>query len=166
MHGVATGGEQGVRRMRSKSFSIEIDAPREIVFDLVHDYDRRLEWDPMLSQARLLNGASQADVGVRSLCIGTWRSLFLALETEYVQFERGRIAAIKLTNRPPFFLRFAATIKHDEIAVGRSRMTYIYSFLARPRLLAPLLEPVMTIFLAREIRRRLLSLRAFLEERV
>lgn len=151
--------------MRSESCSVEIDAPCDVVFGLVHDYDRRLEWDSMLTQARLLNGAAEAGVGVRSVCTGTWRSFFLAMETEYFQFDPGRIAAVKLTNRPPFFSRFAATIKHDAINDIRSRTTYIYSFHARPRFLAPFLEPVMRIFVAREIRRRLRSLQVFLERR-
>src|SRR5437879_4795235 len=98
--------------MPKRSHSIEIDAPCDAVFDLIHDYGRRLEWDSMLSEARLLHGATNAAVGVRSLCIGTWKTAFLGLETVYVSFERGRAAAVKLTNRPAFFSRFAATIKH------------------------------------------------------
>jgi hypothetical protein len=151
--------------MRRQSSSIEIGASSEAVFDVVHDYERRLEWDTMLSQARLLAGASAAQVGVRSRCVGTWRSAFLALETEYVRFERGRVAAVRLTNRPLFFSRFAATIKHDPVADGSSRTTYIYSLRARPRFLAPLLEPVLRMMIAREVRSRLQSLRDFMERR-
>lgn len=77
----------------------------------------------MLSEARLLGGAVAAGVGVRSLCVGTWRSAYLPMETEYVSFERGRVAAVKLTNRPALFERFAATIKHEELPEGRSRVT-------------------------------------------
>jgi hypothetical protein len=143
--------------------SIEIDASCDAVFNLVHDYGCRLEWDTMLREARLLAGATSAGIGVRSVCVGTWRSAFLALETEYIRFEPGRAAAVKLTNHPPFFERFAATIRHDAIRQGRSRTTYIYSFRARPRFLAPLLEPVMNVMLRREVRKRLCSLRRFLE---
>jgi hypothetical protein len=145
------------------SYSIEIDAACEAVFDLVHDYGRRLDWDSMLSQATLLESAV-AGVGVRSLCVGTWRSAFLPFETEYVRFERGRVAAVKLTNRPMFFDAFAATIRHEVTGDRRSRTTYIYSFRARPRLLAVLLEPILSLMLSREVRRRLQCLRAFLEQ--
>jgi hypothetical protein len=85
------------------------------------------------------------------------------METEYIQFDPGRVAAVNLTNRPPFFDRFAATIRHDAVGDARSRITYIYSFHARPRFLAPLLEPVMNAVLRREVRNRLHSLRGFLE---
>ena len=117
----------------------------------------------MLSQALLLEAAVPG-VGVRSLCVGTWRSAFLPFETEYVRFERGRVAAVKLTNRPMCFDAFAATIRHEATGEGRSRITYIYSFRARPRVLAVLLEPVLSFMLSREVRRRLLCLRAFLEQ--
>lgn len=152
--------------MPRESLSIEIDAPCREVFETVHDYDRRLQWDRMLSKACLLGGASAADVGVRSLCVGTWRSCFLGLETEYIRYAPGRVAAVKLTNRPPFFQRFAATIKHEALAGHRSRTTYIYSFRARPRFLARLLEPIMNAMIAREVRGRLESLRGYLAHAV
>ncbi len=65
------------------------------------------------------------------------------------------MAAVRLTNRPPFFRRFAATIRHESLGDARSRTTYIYSFRARPAFLAPLLEPIMKVMIDREIRHRL-----------
>src|SRR5512139_392666 len=152
------------RRVPKETLSIEIAAPCGVVFDRVHDYSCRLEWDTMLREARLLDGATTAGIGVRSRCVGTWRGGFLALETEYIRFERGRVAAVKLTNRPPFFERFAATIRHDAVSEVRSRATYIYSFQARPRFLASLLEPIMNVMLRREVQKRLSSLRDFMED--
>jgi hypothetical protein len=150
-----------MKSMRRGSFSTEVHAEPEVVFDLIHDYDRRLKWDSMLSEARLVGGATTAGVGIRSLCVGTWRTAYLPMETEYVSFERGRVAAVKLTNRPAFFDRFAATIRHHAIAEGVSRVTYIYAFSARPQALALVLEPVMQRALDREIQQRLGALRAF-----
>lgn len=83
----------------------------------------------------------------------------MPMETEYVQFVQGEVAAVRLTNRPPFFERFAATIRHADLGAGRSRVTYIYSFHARPRVLAWLLEQIMDQWLAWETRRRLAALR-------
>lgn len=147
--------------MPRRSCSVEVSAPCETVFDLVHDYERRLSWDTMLSEARLLDGAAAADIGVRSLCVGNWTSTFLPMETEYIQFARGRIAAVKLTNQPPFFRSFAATIKHEPTRQGWSRITYIYSFRSSWRLL----EPIMDAMIFREVRARLRSIREFLSER-
>ena len=145
------------------SYSVEIEASCEAVFDVVHDYKRRLEWDSMLREARLVGGAKAAGMGVRSLCVGTWKGAFQALETEYIRFERGRVAAVKLTNHPAFFRHFAATIKHQPLGANRSRVTYVYSFRARPLVFAPVLEPIMHAGLRREIRARLHGLREYVE---
>jgi hypothetical protein len=139
--------------------SVAVAASCTAVFNLIHDYGRRLEWDTLLSKACLLDGATEAGLGVRSLCVGTWRGLFLPLETEYIRFEPGRVAAVSLTNQPPFFAHFAATIRHEPLSDGRSRVTYIYFFRARPWLLAPILEPVMNWLLRRETEKRLNALR-------
>ena len=151
------------RRMRRESLSIEINASCADVFDLIHDYSCRLEWDSMLREAMLLDGAAAAGLGVRSLCVGTWRSAYLGLETEYIRFDPGQVAAVKLTNRPLFFDRFAATLRHDAVGQGRSRTTYIYAFRARPRFFASFLEPFMNLMLKREVMHRLRALRNYLE---
>ena len=49
--------------MRSVEETIEIRASLEAVFDLIHDYTRRLEWDPFLKEACLLEGAEAAGLG-------------------------------------------------------------------------------------------------------
>ncbi|MFZ1395813.1 MAG: hypothetical protein WAS33_02895, partial [Candidatus Promineifilaceae bacterium] len=61
-----------------------------------------------------------------------------------------------------FFEACAATIRHESLGGNRSRVTYIYFFRARPRLLAPLLEPVMNVLLKRETQKRLDALRHYL----
>lgn len=144
--------------MPRNSVSVEVAASCTAVFQLIHDYGRRLEWDTLLSKAMLLDGAAEAGLGVRSLCVGSWRGLFLPLETEYVRFVPGVAAAVSLTNRPPFFDQFAATIRHEPLGENRSRVTYIYFFRARPRLL----EPVMNVLLKRETQKRLDALRYYL----
>jgi hypothetical protein len=149
--------------MPKETISIEIDAPAGTVFEVVHDYGIRLAWDSMLREARLLDGATAAGLGVRSLCVGTWRSLFLPLETEYIRFTPGKVAAVTLTNRPLFFAEFSATIKHEDLGNGRSRTTYIYFFRAAPRFLAPLIEPIMNMMLKREVQKRLASLHSYLK---
>ncbi len=60
--------------MASVERSIEIQAAPESVFDLIHDYDRRLAWDPFLRKATLLGGAKQAALGVSSVCKARWRN--------------------------------------------------------------------------------------------
>ena len=150
--------------MPKGTVTIEIDTSCAMAFDLIHDYDRRLDWDTLLSQAILLGDAKSVGKGVRTRCVGTWRSGKIAMETEYITFEPGRVAAVKLVNRPPLFEHFAATIRHKPLSPTRSSLTYIYSFRARPGWLAFLLEPIVHAALQRETQSRLHSLKAFLEQ--
>jgi hypothetical protein len=85
------------------------------------------------------------------------------METVYVNFNRGRVAAVKLVNRAPFIENFAATIRHEAVTEARSRVIYTYSFRARPGRLAFLLEPIMNAALRSETKARLQSLRDYLE---
>ena len=156
--------QSGTRLMPRGSVSVEVAASCTAVFNLIHDYGRRLEWDTLLSKACLLDGATEAGLGVRSLCVGTWRGAFLPMETEYIRFEPGQVAAVSLTNHPPFFEQFAATIRHEPVAANCSRVTYIYFFRARPRLLVPIVEPIMDGLLKRETKKRLLALRNYFAE--
>ena len=151
--------------MPKEILSIEIEASAEAVFDLIHDYDRRLDWDPLLSKACILSGEKKAAKGVRTLCVGTWKSGKIGVETEYISFARGRVAAVKLCNRPPFFDSFAATIQHKVLSDSRSIVSYVYSFRARPRFLRFLLEPIMNHFFLQETQNRLHSLKRFMEKK-
>lgn len=142
--------------------SVEVPASAAEVFDLVHDYDRRLEWDTLLSEARLLGGATEAGLGVSSLCVGKGRLLRLGVESVYIIFERPRVAAVQGTGGSWIFERFAASIRHQPLSEGRSRVVYAGDVRTRPRWLAWLVEPVATWAFRRETRRRLEALRAYL----
>jgi hypothetical protein len=85
-----------------------IPAPADEVFQLLHNYDRRLEWDTLLQAAYLLDGCQQAGLGARSVCKGKPILGGVALTTEYIAFRRSEVAAIQMLNRPPFFETFAA----------------------------------------------------------
>ena len=90
--------------MHTGSAAIDIQAAPDAVFDMIHDYDRRLDWDPFLRKAHLLNDARVADIGVESRCVARRAVGGLAMDTVYVSFTRPSVAAVKMT-RGPFFLR-------------------------------------------------------------
>jgi hypothetical protein len=138
-----------------------IPAPSAAVFDLLHDYDRRLEWDTLLQAAYLTDGHLVAGKGATSVCVGRRSLGGIALTTVYVSFERPRLAAVKMVNTPPFFAAWAASIRHEDLPEGGSRITYTYTFTARPRWARFLLEPVMGRVFAWETRRRLRALGAY-----
>ena len=149
--------------MPSASVTIDIGVDSEAVFDLIHDYSRRLDWDPFLREARLLNGDVVADRGISSRCAARWAVGGLAMDTVYVSFTRPRIAAVNMTNGPVFLRSFAATIRQDRIDANSTRVTCRYNFEARPRWLAFIIEPIVGWVFHRETCRRLAALKRFLE---
>jgi hypothetical protein len=136
-----------------------VPADCEAVFDLIHDYERRLTWDTLLSAAYLADGHSRADLGVTTVCVGRRSLGGLPLKTVYVAFDRPRLAAVKMVNSPPFFGSWAASIRHEDLGQDKSRITYTWTFTVRPRWLAWLLEPLMNRVFQWETRTRLASLR-------
>jgi hypothetical protein len=138
-----------------------LPARADRVFALLHDYDRRLEWDTLLCEAYLTEGWSQAHTGAIAVCRGRRRLGGMALKTVYVTFVPGRVAAVKMINRPPFIDSFAATIRHED-REDNSDVEYKFNFTARPRWLRWLLHPVMARIFTWETKRRLAALRTFL----
>lgn len=143
--------------------AIDIRAEPAAIFELIHDYDRHLLWDPFLKEARLLGGVTRAAKGVSTLCVARNRLAGLAMETVYVSFDPPRVAAVKMTRGPVFLESFAASLRQEPVAPGLTRVVYRYHFQARPRWLRLLVDPVLKSVFSRETRRRLEALRRFME---
>lgn len=148
--------------MVHERISEELPADCGAAFQLVHDYERRLRWDTLLRRA-YIQGGGPACVGALAICSGRWLIGGLTLETVYVSFVPGAVAAVKMTNRPLLFDAWAASIRHEPLEGGRSRILYAYTFRARPRALAWLLEPILARVFRWETRRRLAALARHLE---
>jgi hypothetical protein len=150
--------------MQHGSVSQTIPAPAGAVFDLLHDYDRRLSWDTLLSAAYLTDGFAEAQAGATSICVGRRSLGGIALKTVYVTFDRPRLAAVKMVNRPPLFETWAASIRHEDRGERSSHITYTWTFSARPRCLAWLIEPLLQRVFTWETRRRLAALRCYFSQ--
>lgn len=135
--------------------SIEVAAPREALFWLMQDYDRRLEWDPFLSEARLVGGATEAGVGVRAWCVD---QAGRGMETEYVSFKPPSKVAVKMTKGPWMFGSFAGSWAYEEKTPGRTTVTFRYHVEARPRL-GPITDFILERVFAKEMQSRLDALR-------
>jgi hypothetical protein len=144
--------------------STVLPAPSATVFDLLHDYDRRLTWDTLLQAAYLDDGYTRAGRGATAVCVGRKTLGGITLKTVYVTFDRPVVAAVKMINSPPFFATWAASIRHEELAGGTSRITYTFTFTARPPWLRFALEPVMRRVFVWETRKRLRALGAYLQK--
>lgn len=142
-----------------------VPASADAVFALVHDYRRRLEWDTLLQEAYLETGFSEAARGAIAVCRGRAILGGFALRTQYVSFEKGKIAAVKMLNQPPFFDSFAASIRHLAIDDNRSEVIYKVNFAARPRWLRWILDPLMRVVFVWETRKRLRALKNYFQSR-
>jgi len=140
-----------------------IDAGCEQVFRVVHDYDRRLEWDTLLQRA-YLEGAEHADVGVVAVCVGKTALMGIEMRTAYVSFQPGKVAAVKLSSPAPFFESFAASIRHFRLNDTSSEIVYELNYRAKPASLRPILHPIMNRMLEWETRKRLRSLKRYVEQ--
>jgi len=138
-----------------------IPAPSTAVFDLLHDYTRRLEWDTLLQAAYLEDGATVAAKGVTSVCVGRKSLGGIALKTVYVTFERPTVAAVRMVNAPLFFESWAASIRHDDVSPHESRLTYKFQFTTKPHFLRFILDPFMERIFVWETRKRLQALKVF-----
>ena len=149
--------------MAHAEISEVIPASSSAVFDVVHDYTRRLKWDTLLQAAYLEDGARAAAKGVTAVCVGRKSLGSIALKTVYVTFERPRVAAVKMVNAPMLFKSWAASILHEDISAEESRLTYKFHFTVRPGFLRFVLEPLMQRLFAWETRKRLRALKAFFD---
>lgn len=148
-------------------FSIVIGRSSMQVFDIVHDYHRRLEWDTLLRRAETLEEESPAK-GVVAVCAARWYLGGLVFSTRYVSFVRPTLAAVTLV-RPYFvFDMWSASIRHRDLPVSpsvspQSELTYTLTFRCRPRWVARPIERIAMIGFRRETRRRLLALKKYAE---
>ena len=138
--------------------SLEIAAEPGDLFALTHDYDRRLDWDPFLREARLIGGAERAGTGVRAWCVARNG---LGMETEYVSFHPPGTCAVVMTRGPWIFRSFAGSWRFEPVGPGRTRVDFAYNLAGRPAALTPLLAWIF----GRDTRRRLAALKQAAEAR-
>lgn len=141
------------------SEKINIQSTQEIIFDYTQDYNNRLNWDTFLKKAELINGATNADRGVKAYCVA---KNGLGMETEYVSFNRPKVTAVKMTKGPFLFKTFLGSWAFKELKQGVTEVTFLYSFELR----FPF--SILTYFIKRNlqnnVRQRLLDLKTCVEK--
>jgi ribosome-associated toxin RatA of RatAB toxin-antitoxin module len=134
---------------------ILINRPAFDIFQLLHDYDKRLLWDPFLSEARIVSGS--VGVGCRVIC--TEKKMGLNMETEYVSFRPPRLAAVRMTKGPCFLSEFTGTWLLENLQDDLTKVHFHYNVKARPAILTP----VMRALFLHESKLRLEKLKSYLE---
>lgn len=150
---------QGEQTMPVVSREEVLPGTPEELFDLTQNYSLRAAWDPFPESYEFHNMAGPAlgcEVTVRA------KNGF-RMRVRYVAFDRPSAAAIEMVTGPWFFRRFAGTWRFLPESPGKTRVVFKYNVLARPGLLAPLLNAILARSFARHARARLLSLKACVE---
>lgn len=108
--------------------TIIIDDNAENVFDFTQDYSNRLKWDTFLKKADIIDGASNADKGVKAYCVA---KNGIGMVTEYITFNRPRVTAIKMTKGPYMFKSFLGSWTFKQVTDNKTEVIFLYSFLLR-----------------------------------
>ena len=141
------------------SEKININDSQEIIFDYTQDYDNRLNWDTFLKKAKLVNGATSADKGVKAYCVA---KNGLGMETEYVSFNRPKVTAVRMTQGPFLFKTFFGSWTFKVVQQGITEVTFLYSF--ELRFPFSLLTFFIKKKLQNNVRQRLLDLKTCIEK--
>ncbi|MCB1044071.1 MAG: SRPBCC family protein [Acidobacteria bacterium] len=146
--------------MKTIRHQIEIMQSQQVVFDATQDYSRRLDWDPYLAEAYLLNGKTRADVGVDAFCRNRWGT---AMITRYITFDRPRVAAIEMVNGPFLLKRFCGAWNVKAMNDQSCLLVFTYHFVLKGSPWSALLLPVVVHMFSREMKKRLLAIKHHLE---
>jgi hypothetical protein len=150
--------------MSSVTCAVDIAAPAAALFALSQDYSRRLHWDPFLREARFLDGAQFAALGVRAWCVA---HNGLGMETTYVSYQPPTVVAVKMTRGPSIISSFAGSWRFTPVPIhnglARTHVVFRYQVSGRPRALAFLLDPLLALIFRRETQRRLHALKRAVE---
>lgn len=151
--------------MQRKVVAITVDAPAQRVFDVVHDYNVRTQWDTLLRSAAMAGGHDPAKDAV-AVCSAHWYLGGLTFRTRYVTFNRPSLAAVTLVKPYFIFQKWSASIRHRDVegsGGSASEVVYTLNLQCRPAWLAKPLEAVAGRLFALETQRRLVALKSYVE---
>ena len=143
-------------------YTLQIKASAHSLFALTQDYEQRAIWDPLTTDARLVD-ADQPAVGARVRCIARNG---MQMDTVYVSYQPGTVAAVKMITGPAIFESFAGGWQFKELAPNLTQVKFSYSIKTKPRCLAWLLTPLVVCIFRFETRKRLKALKAHAEHLV
>jgi hypothetical protein len=137
-------------------------ASAEIVFDAFHHHAWRRRWDSLVHATHVTGGAECPYVGAVTENAGGGILRGLAMTTQFISFDRPRVAAATMRGEAFPFSRWAASMRHRPLADGSSMMIYTYAFEVKPRAWRWLLQPAVKWIFGWQTRRRFARMRQFL----
>jgi len=149
--------------MVHERFEFMMPASCDVVFDAFHYHFWRRRWDSLVHATHVLDGSASPFVGAVTANRGGGLLRLLAMQTQFISYQPGRVAAATMRGRSFPFARWAASMRHRPLADGRSVMLYTYRFETSPPVLRWLMEPVTRWLFDWQTRRRFRRMQRFLQ---
>ena len=146
--------------MKTIRESIEIQADEAFIFNLTQNYDVRLEWDPYLLEAYLINGATEVNEGVSSYCKNTNGSVMIS---KYISFNPPKVAAVRMTQGPYILKKFSGAWNVKNIDSSSSQLLFTYNFELKGGLFGKMLLPIASYLFSRDMKKRLICFKLYAE---
>ena len=134
----------------------------EVAFDAFHYHHWRLRWDSLVEHTTVEGGGPCPYKGAVTRSRGRGPMRMLVMRTEFVSYQRPRLAAARMLGQSFPFTRWAASMKHEPAAGGGSAIIYTYTIETGPALLRWLMEPIVQRIFRRQTYKRFERMRQFL----
>lgn len=148
--------------MAHKKLIFPMPADASIVFDAFHYHQWRAHWDSLVSATHVLGGAPCPFVGAITENAGAGVLRGLSMRTQFLSYDRPKVAAAAMLGQSFPFTRWAASMRHLAAEPGQSVLIYTYTFELGPQLLSWLLTPIVEMVFNWQTRKRFGRLHEFL----
>jgi hypothetical protein len=148
--------------MAHKKLEFPMPACEAVVFDAFHYHHWRLRWDSLVGATRVQGGAPCPFKGAVTESAGAGLLRGLSMRTEFVAYDRPRLAAATMVGRSFPFIQWAASMRHRATGPQQSVLVYTYTLEVGPPALRWLIGPVVDVVFYWQTRRRFARLGRFL----
>jgi len=137
-------------------------APCDVVFDIFHYQLWRARWDSLVNATPIVGGAPCPSVGAVNEVATGGLLRGLCMRTEFISYQRPRMAAARMVGTSFPFTKWAASMRHETIDADQSVMIYTYTIETGPPMLRWMMEPIVDRIFLRQTRKRFACMRNFL----
>ena len=137
-------------------------ASAAVVFDAFHYHHWRSRWDSLVRATAVEGGAACPCVGAVTQNAGGGWMRQLSMRTQFVAYDRPRLAAASMLGQSFPFTRWAASMRHKDLDNGQSVLLYTYTFQVGPPPIAWIIRPFVERVFEYQTRKRFARLPSYL----
>ncbi|WP_415753789.1 SRPBCC family protein [Pseudomonas leptonychotis] len=137
-----------------------INSPPAAVYKASQDYLVRYQWDPFPEKIELLDGATEVEIGVKTLVIA---KSGLRMEVQFVQVAPPTTAAIIMTKGPAFIHSFGGSWVFKTLSQNSTKAKFRYSIKTKAWAIPPISEYIASLYFKKIVMARLTGLKKYCE---